>query len=267
LASGLIRAIGDADKRIEEDKLRMLRGVRFAAKYGFSIENQTLHAIQQRASELSAVSNERIGAEMQRMLTDASRAKALELLRQTNLLPQVLLDKALLAGSEATWEMTLKNLAALRVADFCAAAAILVEPIATSVGVEKIADHWKLSNQQKKAIKFALTNKETLEVATNKPWSVIQPLLLSPFIESTLAVLEAVGEQQAQDNVSFLRKQLAGKSDQLDPLPLITGNDLIANGVQPGPAFKRLLEICRAKQLVEDFARSLGLCQRLVELT
>ena len=74
----LIRAIGDADQRIEEDRLRMLRGVRFAATYGFEIEAATMAAIQKRAADIDSVSPERIGTELRRML--AHRGKALSLI-------------------------------------------------------------------------------------------------------------------------------------------------------------------------------------------
>ena len=71
-----IRAIGDAEERIEEDKLRMLRGVRFAATYNFSIEEKTLAAIRKRAGEIDAVSPERIGGEIIRVFSHPNFARA-----------------------------------------------------------------------------------------------------------------------------------------------------------------------------------------------
>jgi poly(A) polymerase len=76
LASKVVRAIGDAHARLREDQLRTLRAVRFAARFGFSIEPETADAIRASASELKGVSRERIGQEVRRMLADPNRAVA-----------------------------------------------------------------------------------------------------------------------------------------------------------------------------------------------
>ena len=241
-----IRAIGLADQRIEEDKLRMLRGVRFAAKYQFELESQTLKAIQQRASEISVVSNERIGAEMQRMLADPNRATAVRLLRQANLLAEVVPEGQQLFASEDQWQQTLGNLAALQSTDFCAAATILLQPIFKSVGAEAIMQRWKLSNDQRKAIEFADQNYGVLADSVNRSWSEVQPLLLSPYIETAVAVVSACG---ASESAAFLHDRLSWPAGRLNPEPLLTGQDLIQAGVSPGPAFKAMLDECRAKQL------------------
>ena len=241
-----IRAIGLADQRIEEDKLRMLRGVRFAAKYRFELESKTLAAIQQRASEISVVSNERIGAEMQRMLADPNRTTAVKLLRQANLLAEVVPQGQQLYASEDQWQQTLERLASLQVADFCAAATILFKPIFQSVGADAIMQRWKLSNDQRKAIEFANKNYDVLSDSVNRRWSEVQPLLLSPFIETAIAVVSACGANESAD---FLRERLSWPTERLNPEPLLTGQDLIQAGISPGPTFKAMLAECRAKQL------------------
>jgi poly(A) polymerase len=86
----LIRAIGDPRLRLGEDKLRMLRAVRFAATFNFAIDPETLRAIQEMASQITTVSAERIGMELRRILTGSNRVTALGLLRETRLLPHVL---------------------------------------------------------------------------------------------------------------------------------------------------------------------------------
>src|SRR4051812_15317903 len=96
----VIRAIGDPRLRLSEDKLRMLRAVRFAAAFEFAIDAETLRAIQEMADQITTVSPERIGAEIRRMLLDANRAKALELLRDSGLLPHILPEVAILAPNE-----------------------------------------------------------------------------------------------------------------------------------------------------------------------
>ncbi len=241
-----IRAIGLADQRIEEDKLRMLRGIRFAAKFQFELESKTLQAIQRRAAEISAVSCERVGVEMLRMLADRNRSTAVRLLRQSNLLTEVIPDGRLLFASEDQWQQTLAQLSRLQPDDFCAAAAILLNPILKSANAEVIMQCWKLSNEQRKKIEFASSKQAILSDCLNRPWSQIQPLLLSPYIESAVALVEACG---AADNAEFLRERLSWAKDKLAPEPLLTGQDLIEAGISPGPAFKALLDECRAKQL------------------
>lgn len=241
-----IRAIGLADQRIEEDKLRMLRGVRFAAKYQFELEANTLQAIQQRATEISAVSCERVGVEMLRMLADPNRATAVKLLRQSNLLAEVIPEGQQLFASEEQWQQMLSQLSKLQPDDFCAAAAILLNPILKTVKADVIMQCWKLSNDQRKKIEFACSKQAILSDCLNRPWSQIQPLLLSPHIQSAVALVEACG---AVDNAKFLRERLAWGKDRLAPEPLLTGEDLIQAGISPGPAFKALLDECRAKQL------------------
>ena len=241
-----IRAIGLADQRIEEDKLRMLRGVRFAAKYQFELESETLTAIQQRAAEISVVSNERIGAEMQRMLADPNRATAVKLLRQSNLLAEVVPEGQQLYASNEQWQETLGHLAALQSPDFCAAAAILLKPIFKSVGADEVMQRWKLSNDQRKAIEFVNKNCNVLADSVNRRWSEVQPLLLSPYVESAVALVLACG---ATESAAFLRERLSWPKVELNPEPLLTGEDLIQSGVSPGPSFKAMLDECRVRQL------------------
>src|SRR6185295_1585440 len=100
LKAKILRAIGDPRLRLSEDKLRMLRAVRFAAAFNFAIDPDTLTAIQDMAPEINTVSAERIGIEIRRMLIDPNRASALKLLREANLLVQVLPEVADLSDAE-----------------------------------------------------------------------------------------------------------------------------------------------------------------------
>ena len=86
LRTGVVRAIGDPRQRIAEDKLRMLRAVRFAARFDFALDEATLAAIQSQAHELVIVSAERIAAEMRLILTHASRARGVQMLHTAGLL-------------------------------------------------------------------------------------------------------------------------------------------------------------------------------------
>src|SRR6202790_2809092 len=98
LAAGVIRAIGEPALRFQEDKLRMLRAVRFASRFGYTIEPATLQAIRQQAKEVHSVSAERTRDELTRMLTEGKARRAFELLEESNLLQAVLPEIAATQG-------------------------------------------------------------------------------------------------------------------------------------------------------------------------
>src|SRR5215831_5720362 len=100
LQRGVIRTIGEAHQRFAEDKLRMLRAVRFAARFGYSIDNQTFAAIRELAPQIHQVSHERVRGEILKMLTEGHARRAFELLDQTNLLEQVLPEIKKMQGVE-----------------------------------------------------------------------------------------------------------------------------------------------------------------------
>src|SRR5271169_3056781 len=90
LRAGVVRAIGDPERRFAEDRLRMLRAVRFAARFGYTIEAGTYAAIQRLASGIEQVSRERVRDELTKMLTEGHARRAFELLDSTGLLREVL---------------------------------------------------------------------------------------------------------------------------------------------------------------------------------
>ncbi|MCI0353811.1 MAG: CCA tRNA nucleotidyltransferase, partial [Acidobacteria bacterium] len=123
LKAGIIRAIGEPARRFAEDKLRMLRAIRFAARFGYSIEPQTLAAIRAQAKEIEQVSRERVRDEIVKMLTEGHARRAFELLDETGLLREVLPEVAATKGVEQppqfhpegdVWVHTLLLLAGLR---------------------------------------------------------------------------------------------------------------------------------------------------------
>ena len=100
LRDGVLRAIGDPVRRFEEDKLRMLRAVRFAARFEFRIEPETMRAMQQQGATIAQVSAERVREELTRMLTEGHAKRAFELLDESGLLPHVLPEVARMKGVE-----------------------------------------------------------------------------------------------------------------------------------------------------------------------
>jgi poly(A) polymerase len=100
LEAGIVRAIGKPEERFEEDHLRMLRGVRFAARFGFALETGTKLAMRSLAGRIAAVSRERVRDELTKMLTEGHARRAFELLDETGLLAEVLPEVARMKGVE-----------------------------------------------------------------------------------------------------------------------------------------------------------------------
>lgn len=245
LEQKIIRAIGNPHERIEEDKLRMLRAIRFASTLGFELEANTLAAVQKHAEEIKVVSGERIGAELRRMLTHQNRATATQLLRESKLLTQIL------KGSESIepnqWQQLLKSLANLQVHNFSCTTAILIAPLYDDTVINKLANDWKLSNDEKKLIGWILSHKPTLANATKIPWSQLQPRLIEPESKLALKVLEAEGGFHEQ--VAFCQERLDWPTEALNPPPLMDGEKLKELGITPGPQFGKILQAVRNKQL------------------
>ncbi len=112
LAAGVVRAIGRPADRMTEDKLRMLRAVRFAATLDFQLDPATAEAVRTMAPEIHVVSAERIAQELKKMLVDPHRRRAIELARDTHLLVEILpeVKPVLDAPDGAGWEATLRRL-------------------------------------------------------------------------------------------------------------------------------------------------------------
>jgi len=247
LGKRLIRAIGTPEDRIQEDKLRMLRAVRFAATYEFAIERETMHAIQGAATELTVVSGERIGTEMRRMLSHLNRATAVSLLRETKLIEKVIPNAATLFPNQTTWDELLSQLRRL-VGDFEAALAVLMEPIFADSTFNSVSDGWKLSNHEIKTVRWIHQNWKKLANADQHPWSVIQPLLIQSQALSALA-MAACQTETTSTGIQFCRERLAWEPERLNPLPLLDGGALIKLGITPGPKFSLILSDVRSAQL------------------
>ena len=245
----MVRAIGDPHERIDEDKLRMLRAVRFAATYNFELEQETLAAITQHATEIRIVSSERIGSEVRRMLSHPNRSNAVVLLRASGLLKEILLDGELLYENSGNWQTCLRWLTELGDdGNFEQAAAILLSSLIKQQSLLPTIERWKLSNSESEAITWIEEHVSSLAQAHQLPWSEIQPLLINKNAESAVRVAEIqFGEQH--EGVRICRERLAWPESDLNPKPLIDGGDLVKMGLKPGPLFKQILDRARAMQL------------------
>jgi tRNA nucleotidyltransferase/poly(A) polymerase len=268
----VVRAIGAPRHRFDEDRLRLLRAVRLAAGYGFEIEVETLHAIQEMAPKVTSVSAERIGAELGRMLGDASRAKAVELLRETHLLPVVLPELAdlITGGPDASlakerWDRTLRALSLLEApSPAVALAALLVESQAARAGDEApkpgdvandVADRWRLPRRQGQDAAWLLAYLEPAAAAHELPWPRAQRMLIDPRAHDLVHLLRAVqgaavpGGAAPGPAVEFCLAKLLLPESELNPPLLVSGDDLVARGLTPGKSFQGLLERVRDAQL------------------
>lgn len=243
-----IRAIGDPAARIAEDKLRMLRGIRFAATFRFEIDPGTWQAIVADAEQLRIVSNERIGAEMRRMLQLSNRQEAVALLAEAKLLPIILDQGDWLLANRANWKTRLRWLERLGPASFETAAAVMLSPLLKRTGIRPIADGWRLTNQEQRSIVWQDENWLTLTRAKYLPWSQLQPLLVHDEIRGALQIAETmVGPDHP--GLIVCRERLRWPTERLNPEPLVGGGDLLEMGVPRGPVYAQLIEGARQAQL------------------
>lgn len=277
LRQGIVRAIGDPEQRIAEDKLRMLRAVRFAARFSFAIEEATLAAIQRHSGEMVVVSAERIAAEMRSILTHSSRVCGVSLLGAVHLLEIVLPESAMLGlAGAAPWRRTVNILHRLQTPTFAMALAALVrEIVLTDSGPQlslatTIVERWKLTNQETSRVLKLLAEESVILRAKAIPWPQLQRILIAPRIDELLGYAEAVAAvvDQTTEAVEHCRAKLALPADELNPPPLITGENLKKAGIRPGPAYKDILDAVRDAQLEKRLAtkdEALALAKRLHE--
>jgi tRNA nucleotidyltransferase/poly(A) polymerase len=285
LGRGIVRAIGEPRARFEEDKLRLLRAVRFTATYDFALDIPTREAIEAMASQIGVVSVERIADEMRRMLTDGSRAKAVDLLHDTDLLPQILpeLIAANDAGvvtvtgirGDAAWLAVLETMNLLKGPSFPLALAALLVPFVDLTGAKKIASRWKLSNHESRMLGWLIEQQVALAGAEQMPWSRLQPLLIHDgagdlvALHAALAEVRVAGRPRASvGDLRFCRRMLSSPGEELNPPPLLTGDDLIRLGIPRGKIYQRLLQAQRDAQLdgvVETKAGAIELVKQLLK--
>jgi poly(A) polymerase len=244
LQARVLRAIGDPDARLEEDRLRLLRAVRFAARFGLKMDPATERAIERHAPELRGVSRERVGQEVRRMLAHAGRAAAVSMIERLGLAPATLLEPACTDPGS--------RLAALdpRAGVPCALAAWMLDRPVSLPWPERL-ERWTralvLSNQEREAMAAAMSARESLVnrwpdmgVAARKR------LAAGPGFADAMRLLQAEG-WFATESVRAQVDELARTG--LAPDPWIDGHDLQRLGLRPGPAFGRILNAVYDAQL------------------
>jgi len=288
LTNGIVRAIGDPQARIAEDKLRMLRAVRFAAAFDFELDGETLAAVQQSAPRISVVSAERIATELRQMLVLPQRARAVRLLATSRLLEEILpearsldppcaeRDAAVCQGGEpgdSPWCRALAVLERLHEPTFPQSLAAILREIESPAGpplkvIEDICRRWRLSGDEIRQTVYLLEHEGTIRRASRIAWPQLQRLLVTDGIDQLLGFAEAVASVTggSTGEIDYCREKLALPPEQLNPPPLLTGDDLINHGIPPGKIYKTLLDAVRDAQLegrIANRQQALDLADRL----
>lgn len=249
----VLRAIGDPRARFAEDRLRMLRAVRFAARFDLTIDPETFEAVRQMAPQVTAVSAERIATEMQLMLVDRRRAHAVRLLVATGLAAAILPE--ILPTGESRAELLEQTLAVLERLDeppsFALALAALLCRFVDGRGARAIGRRWKLALRDSERTAWLIQHRPLLASAHGLPWSRVQPVMAHAGSHELLQLGEAEVRAGLRDpeDTAWWRSRLAQPAEVLNPPPLVTGEDLKRLGLHPGPLFRPILEGVRAAQL------------------
>ncbi len=282
LEAGIIRTIGDPERRFGEDKLRMLRGVRFAARFGYTIEPATFAAIQKLAPQIEVVSRERVRDELTRMLTEGQARRAFLLLDESGLLRHVLPEISAMKGVEQPAEfhpegdvfvhtlLLLENLpqpCPLTLAwgallhDVGKPPTFRVAPDRirfdghVEVGVkmaEEICRRLRFSNDETEQILALVDNHMRFGHATRMKESTLKKFLRMPGFDEHLALHRAdcLASHRNLTTYEFVQQKRAEiPAEKMRPAPLVTGEDLIAQGHVPGPKFREILSAVEDAQL------------------
>jgi tRNA nucleotidyltransferase/poly(A) polymerase len=256
LERGVIRAIGDPIERITEDRLRMLRGVRFAARFGFTIDGETFAAIHRMADTLSAISVERILAETRAILESPTRVHGIELLRETALFPQVFPELSPHFAEEKVRQETLAVLGipkeSVPLALGVAAMVSRLSPLEGASIASSILRRLKSANDDHDRAVWLVSTSRQLDGVDGLHPHQIKRILAAPARADLLRLIEAIEivETGASKNTDSIR-QLIHKWGEagIDPPFLVTGDDLIELGYRPGREFKFMLDTIRDAQL------------------
>jgi len=282
LEAGIIRAIGRPEARFEEDHLRMLRAVRFAARFNFQLDSATARAIRSLAPKTAAVSRERVRDELTKMLTEGRARRAFELLDETALLPEVLPEVARMKGVDQppqyhpegdVWVHTLGLLAQLEpgCSPTLAWGALLHDvgkpptfrrapdrirfdghvEVGVAIAAE-ILRRFRFSNDGTRQILALVDNHMRFADTERMKSSTLKRFFRLPAFEEHLALhrMDCLAGSGNLDHWRFTRERWTAMPEEtVRPTPLITGRDLIAAGYRPGPAFKDVLRAVEDEQL------------------
>ena len=283
LRAGIIRTVGDPHQRFEEDYLRLLRAIRFAARLDYEIEPETFAAIKDLAPKVQRTSKERIRDELTKMLIEGGARRAFELMDATGLLVQVLPEVAQMKGVEQppeyhpegdVWTHTLLLLEELdRLPEKTATLAYgsllhdVGKPLTQTfedrirfnlhdkVGArisEDICKRLRFSNADTERVRWLVEQHMRLAAAPDMRASKLKRFVREPGFPELLELhrLDCLSSHRKLDIYEWLQHYIANlKPEETRPKPLLTGHDLIEMGYEPGPHFKEILGAVEDAQL------------------
>lgn len=285
LRAGVIRAIGQPEARFREDRLRMIRAVRFASRFGYQIDRATFAAIQRSAPDISQVSAERLRDELTKLLTEGAARRAFELLDESRLLAELLPEVVRMKGVQQppqfhpegdVWTHTLLMLERLPTGSSSTLAwGVLLHDVgkpptfAPPVGPDgriRFDGHVEVGTRMAEDIcrRLRFSNEDTEQIAALvanhlrfKDVEVMRPATLKRFVRLDrfdehleLHRLDCLASHGMLDSYEFVRRFLAQTpSEEVRPPRLLTGDDLKGLGLAPGPVFKEILRAVEEAQL------------------
>ncbi len=280
LARGVIRTIGDPHARFSEDHLRLLRGIRFAARLGFAIEPATFEAIRRDHDLILKIAMERVREELVRILTEGGARRGFELLDASGMLADLLPEVAAMKGVAQppeyhpegdVWQHTLLLLEQLRQPTPTLALGALLHDVGKPP-TYRVADRIRFDGHVEEGVRLAqgiltrlrFSREEIEQVAAlidnhmrfkdvnRMKESTLKRFLRLPHFEEHLELhrLDAISSSKRLDNYNLAKNKLEEyTAEHLQPEPLVTGADLIGMGYDPGPRFSQILRALEDAQL------------------
>lgn len=294
----IVRAVGDASQRFREDHLRLVRAIRFAARLDFDLARQTRDALENYVDLTTQVAEERLQQELRAILTDRDPASALRLMDETGMLKRIFPEVEATKGCEQPdnyhpeGDVFVHSILSVEklgpYPDFVVAMAALLHDIGKPPANEgredlRFPQHERIGEEKVREVcnRLRLPNCETDRIAwlTKRHMyfndsremndSTLKKLFAEPGFEQLCAVVRAdsLASWGRLDDLQYvLEKREEFKEETIDPPRLITGNDLIGMGYEPGPAFGVILDTVREKQLnneISDRAEALREAQKV----
>jgi tRNA nucleotidyltransferase/poly(A) polymerase len=285
LKAGVLRAIGEADLRFREDKLRMLRAIRFAARFEFEIEHKTFAAIRRHAGAVTDVSRERIRDELTKLLTEGAARAGFELLEKSWLLSVVLPEVAAMKGVAQppqyhpegdVWTHTLLMIEGLPLGSSPTLAwGVLLHDVGkpptfkpvsetgdrirfdhhVDVGVriaEAICRRYRFSTEESEQIVALVANHMRFMAVEQMRTSTLKRFVRLPRFPEHLELhrLDCLSSHRHLDSYAMVRRFLAETpAEEVRPQRVLTGTDLREMGYIPGPLFSEILRAVEDAQL------------------
>lgn len=283
IRAGIVRTVGNPDERFTEDRLRMLRAVRFAARFGFTVEPNTSESIRRLAHLVTSVSAERIGEELTKTFTGPNPGRAIDLLDSTRLLDAVLPEIAALKGIEQSPEhhpegdafvhtrimldlfgggatslafaVLLHDAGKAVTRSFAGKAMFPRHEVAGAEIAARVMGRLRMENAVIARVCGMVRNHMRFMNVPRMKRSTLRRFLAEPYFDELLELyrLDTLSRGGSLDTYRFLLEEAGRERTERGslalPEPLLTGSDLIGMGYEPGPMFKNMLEAVTDAQI------------------